>query len=250
MKKCTKCGEVKSLTEFNKQNGHRDGIRAECKKCLREYKHQYYIKKREKCIKKARQWAIENSGKTRQYIKKWRINNSERLSERNKKYRVEHHEQCLERNKKWRDENPEIFRRWYVEHPERVRKLAREYSIRVRSTPKGKLNANLSSSICRSLKSAKAGHHWEDIVGYTIDQLKKHIEKLFTPGMNWENYGMVWEIDHKIPIAVFNFDKPEHIDFRLCWSLKNLQPLDVSLNRRKSNKIDKSFQPALKLNIQ
>ena len=73
---------------------------------------------------------------------------------------------------------------------------------------------------------------------------RRALEKLFTVGMTWKNYGTVWEIDHKIPVAIFNFEKPEHIDFRLCWNLKNLQPLEKEKNRAKSAKIEEPFQPS------
>ncbi len=63
--------------------------------------------------------------------------------------------------------------------------------------------------------------------------------------MSWENYGTVWEIDHKIPIAAFNFERPEDIDFKKCWELKNLRPLEIYKNRSKQARIDKPFQPSL-----
>ena len=36
MKKCTKCGELKSLFEFSKHKRHRDGLRFRCKGCEAE----------------------------------------------------------------------------------------------------------------------------------------------------------------------------------------------------------------------
>jgi hypothetical protein len=87
------------------------------------------------------------------------------------------------------------------------------------------------------------------LVGYTIDQLKDHLEKLFTKEMTWDNYGIFWEIDHKVPIAVYNFEQPEDIDFKLCWSLKNLQPLECSKNRSKGDSVGKPFQPSLCMSI-
>jgi len=95
----------------------------------------------------------------------------------------------------------------------------------------------------------KAGRQWETLVNFTVDQLKQHLEKLFTPEMTWENYGTYWHIDHKIPIAVFNYEKPEDIDFRLCWSLKNLQPLEKIENIKKKDKLEKPFQPSLKIAV-
>lgn len=102
----------------------------------------------------------------------------------------------------------------------------------------------MSSGINKSLRNgAKSARHWESLVDFTIDQLKVHLEKLFLDGMTWQNYGK-WHIDHKVPIAVFNFSKPEHIDFKRCWSLKNLQPLWAHDNISKRAKITKAFQPS------
>lgn len=111
---------------------------------------------------------------------------------------------------------------------------------------KFRLNGNISAAISNSLKGRKNGKHWEDIVGYSLKQLKAHLEKQFTKGMTWENYGK-WHIDHEIPISVFNFTKPEHKDFKKCWTLKNLQPLWAKDNLSKNNKIEKHFQPSLLL---
>ena len=109
-----------------------------------------------------------------------------------------------------------------------------------------KLNINISLAIRKALGKNKNGRHWEDLVGYTLDSLKKHLEKLFTEGMNWNNYGD-WHIDHKIPKSVFNFAKPEHRDFKRCWDLKNLQPMWAHDNVTKNAKLDKPFQPSLLL---
>jgi len=109
------------------------------------------------------------------------------------------------------------------------------------------LNCNISSAINSSLKRKngnKNGNHWEGLVGYKAKQLKKHLEKLFTEGMTWDNYGK-WHVDHRIPIAVHNFTKPEHEDFKRCWALTNLQPMWAHDNLVKGAKITNCFQPSL-----
>ncbi len=73
----------------------------------------------------------------------------------------------------------------------------------------------------------------QELLKYTPEQLKQRMEYQFTPDMNWSNYGTYWEIDHKKPIAKFNVQTPPHIANALC----NLQPLPVSINRQKSDKI-------------
>jgi hypothetical protein len=84
-------------------------------------------------------------------------------------------------------------------------------------------------------------------VNYTLKDLKKYLEKSFLPGMSWENYGQ-WHVDHRVPLSVFNFEKPEDNDFKRCWALSNLQPLWSIENIKKNNKLDKHFQPSLVFN--
>jgi hypothetical protein len=76
-----------------------------------------------------------------------------------------------------------------------------------------------------------------------------HLEKLFTPEMSWENYGTYWSIDHKAPVAVFNFEKPTDVEFRLCWSIKNLQPLEKIANIKKGKKVDEEFLSQLRASM-
>ena len=103
-----------------------------------------------------------------------------------------------------------------------------------------KLSRAIRGGIIKSLKSgSKAGRHWEVLVGYTRDEAKTHLEKRFSTGMTWENHGTCWHIDHILPIAAFNFERPEDIDFKRCWSLKNLQPLYAKDNMSKGAKYNK-----------
>lgn len=99
-----------------------------------------------------------------------------------------------------------------------------------------------------SLRGTKNDHKWQDLVGYSIDDLRRYIEKQFKKGMSWERFlaGEI-HIDHKIPVSAFNFTKPEDIDFKKCWALSNLQPMWAEDNLRKNAKLEKHFQPALLL---
>ena len=117
-------------------------------------------------------------------------------------------------------------------------------NIRTKKDKKYRLTERVRLRIRQSLNGAKNGKSWNKLVGYNIDDLKKHIEKQFHDGMSWDNYGD-WHIDHKIPIAVFNFTKPEHIDFKRCWALKNLQPMWAKDNISKGATIKTHFQPSL-----
>jgi hypothetical protein len=42
MKKCTRCNEEKELTDFGKQIGGANGLKAWCKRCCLDYKKEHY----------------------------------------------------------------------------------------------------------------------------------------------------------------------------------------------------------------
>ena len=87
-----------------------------------------------------------------------------------------------------------------------------------------KLNARITTLIGLALRGQKAGRSWQTLVGYTLDDLRAHLESQFAPGMSWENIGE-WHIDHRRPRSSFSFADHTDPQFLECWSLANLQPL-------------------------
>ena len=75
----------------------------------------------------------------------------------------------------------------------------------------------------------------EAFTGYTVAELKKHLEKQFTKGMNWEKF-MAGEIhiDHIIPLS--SFDRTNEDEVKAAWQLSNLRPLWAKDNIRKAAK--------------
>lgn len=117
------------------------------------------------------------------------------------------------------------------------RKLCKQKS---RENPQYRLNSSISRSINRGLTGQKNNRHWEDLVGYNLDELKEHLEKRFCIGMDWNNYGF-WHIDHIIPQSFFKFDNSDDVEFKMCWRLENLQPLWAKENMLKSNSLSRVF---------
>lgn len=242
MKRCPKCGELKNDVDFRNAKNRADGLRTWCKRC----DNLALLK-----------WQKANPDKCKARRKKYYENNKEEISKRVKPKNHERYEKNKERilalNKEWRIKNKdrmrELLKKWRETNPEKAREKGRADASKRLSTPKGKLNNNIKWRIWHSLHGEKAGRRWESLVGYTLDDLNKHLEKQFKPGMTWDNYGNYWHIDHIIPIAVFNFKTPEDIDFKRCWALENLQPLEAKENMRKNAKFDGDFQPSLPLAI-
>ena len=82
----------------------------------------------------------------------------------------------------------------------------------------------------KSVKGTKTGRT-EELLGYTAEELKIHLELLFKDDMTWENQGE-WHIDHRIPASYFT-----SIDqIRECFALSNLKPEWGSWNMSKGNR--------------
>lgn len=192
-KYCKFCNTWKFESEFYKNHSSKDGLGTRCKLCSRQYD-------------------IENKERLKQYRKE--RSNTEQYKQYQRKYREEHKDELKQKDKERRQRCINILR-----ERDRLR------------YEKDKLNRRLSNSIYQSLKGAKTKRHWEDLVPYNLQQLREHLESQFTPEMNWNNYGTYWEIDHIIPQNTFNIIDENCVDFKICWSLINLRPLEKSLNR-------------------
>jgi hypothetical protein len=80
----------------------------------------------------------------------------------------------------------------------------------------------------RGQKSYSSSH---DALPYSAEELRRHLESMFTQAMSWENYGKVWEVDHIVPVTEFNLTRVD--EARACFALANLRPLPVAENRRR-----------------
>lgn len=111
--------------------------------------------------------------------------------------------------------------------------------------PIRKLKHHISGSIRTVLKSnnhVKGGKTF-DYLPYTAEELKSHLESLWEPWMNWDNYGenlkskrKTWHIDHIVQHNKFKYQKLGDLEFLECWSLKNLRPLEKYENARRKKK--------------
>ena len=103
-----------------------------------------------------------------------------------------------------------------------------------------KLRQIMKAAIGRALKrhdSSKLGNSINQILPYSIPELKQSLESKFQLGMTWDNYGLYgWHIDHIIPDSWFTYKSYQDIDFQKSWALENLQPMWAHDNLIKSNR--------------
>lgn len=175
--------------------------------------------------------------------------NKERLIAYQHEYNDKNKQKIKSRQKEYTARNKERKKAYNLVNKERIRENHTKWCAKQRKeNPMYRLHDNLTSLIGLSLKNGKNGRRTEDVLGYSIDILRKHLEKQFWDGMSWENYGE-WHIDHIVPLRAFNIKTVNDIDFKRAWVISNLQPLWAKDNLVKNGKLIRPFQPSLALAI-
>ncbi len=204
------------------------------KEYMKKYNKQYKKDNPEYYKKYMEEYRLKNKDKAKIYFKRYRLDNKDKLKILNHKYHLNN-----------KDERNTYGKQWYKGH----KKEKNEYfKNRFEKDLKFNLNSRMGCLIWQSLKNNKKGQHWENLVEYKLSNLIKRLKKTMPKDYTWQDYlkGKL-HIDHIIPKSVFNYTKPEHIDFKHCWALKNLKLLPGKENIKKSDNLDKPFQPALKI---
>jgi len=202
-KKCCKCKVTKLLICFGKLTNTRDGLRYDCKDCRKDYsdihKKEIKIKQHEFYEKNKTELLIKN--------KEYRKNNIDTINIQRKEYRSK--PEVKEHNNIWRNN-----------------KIKSDLRYRLRSLTQTRIKNCLKHN---KLKSTV------DYLGCDIEYLKYWLEFQFDKNMNWNNLGSYWEIDHILPVSIFNFEHENNIN--ICFHWTNLQPLEKIENRQKSDNL-------------
>lgn len=280
MIKCNKCGQEKSQDDFSKG-------RKVCKSCRKEYNkeyynsHQqkfktnnknYYLSKKEKLKSAALAYYYDNQEEIIQKRRDYRKNNLETVLETNRRYCLKHREKVTRANRAYRFRNKEridkLERIYILNNKEKIIKAKRLYRLKNKEKIRRKMNnyfnnrmktdtvfriRKLVSHSIRNFLKTNGGHKDGSCLkylNYTIQELKIHLESLFDPWMNWNNWGTykletwddndsqtwTWQIDHIIPHSSFKYTSMEDEEFKKCWALSNLRPLNSKANNLKGSK--------------
>lgn len=204
---CTRCHEPKraDLESFPPHKMGKYGLHSVCRPC----KKLEDAERRNRPEQLARQkaWRDANKDKVRAYNQAYR----------NAGYRSTDHVN------RWRKSNIDRVRR---EDARRAReRRATDPAFRLL----GRVRARLRSMI------DKKGKRTDQVLGFTSDDLRAHLERQFTKGMGWHNMGE-WHIDHIVPVASFTITSADDADFKACWALTNLRPMWADENRSKGDR--------------
>lgn len=225
MKYCISCTFKKPKAEFYKDKSAKDGLCSSCKSCQKKYQQKRYSEKKEHINNIRKKYYYDNIER-------------ERKKGRDKYIPVEDSEKECARCGKKVIVSAQANRWKYCDSCGKQKTLEKrriwEYKKR-QNNPTFRLNKNIGFMLWAGLKNKrKNSKSIKERLGYSIDELKEHLESQFKQGMNWDNYGE-WHVDHIQPRTAFNFETCDCHGFKKCWALSNLQPLWGLENIEKGN---------------
>lgn len=180
-------------------------------------------------LKKGTKWYYPNCNSCwSMLLNQYRERKKQKRLEKQRAYDQKHKLEKVATAKAWRAENIEKWREYSRDYIHNRRERDVVFALHDR----------ISTALYSQLKKNKNYKGVFDILGYSAEELKAHLESQFTGGMSWENMGE-WHIDHIIPKSFFVFAGTNDTEFRMCWRLENLQPLWAKDNLQKSNNIQK-----------
>lgn len=238
LKRCSGCGDAKSLDLFYRKHDTYDGLTSSCSDCVVKKQKVAKIKRsknyRNYLEKESRRIALIGLG-----LKKCIKCNIEKeantsfFSKNKKAYDGLHCvcKQCdlIRLNQKYK-QNPEpakAARKLYVEN-NKTKVYAAHMAWR-NSTNKNQLSHKVRRMIGKSIRNRgytkRSKTH--EILGCDWEFFKTHIERQFVKGMNWENMGEEIHIDHITPLSTAKTEEEvialnHFTNLRPMWAKDNM----------------------------
>ena len=201
---------------------------------------------KEKMREYQREWYHKHRKDNPVYSQKRKIRNKEWREKFGKDYREKNLNKLRSYDREWKHQ-------YKFKHPDKVKEKRRERYYRERKNPEwvkkhraymrsylskwrsgnNKISACLRTRMYMAMRYGKKCAGTSELIGISIVDLRKYLEKQFKQGMTWENYGE-WSIDHIIPLASFDLSTAE--EQKKAFHYTNLQPLWAKDNSSKGAK--------------
>ena len=249
-RECIDCGVTFPLSEYSVLKCSRcksgETIRGVCKACERQERSARSARRSPERRREQRALAAIKAGKT--YTPK---NSKAELAKKTTRLAKQNAKQAWDW---WFTQAPDDWMATYYEalgQPWRNPRLTNTERYRIRYAQDVEFNLNerirnqqrkkarrdgvaeiIRGAIRRNGRSPRV----EKLLGYSIAELKVHLERQFSKGMDWPRF-MAGEIhiDHIIPKK--EFDLQDDTQWRKCWCLSNLRPLWAKDNLEKRDRV-------------
>lgn len=256
--RCKVCGKEYSHSYYEKNSDRiKDNVKQYAKdnaEKVKEWHAEYYQENIVRMKAANKRWRQEHKEKKASDAKRWAKNNPEKVKESSKRWRKNNPEKRKAILKRYEEANPEkvaechlkSVKKWQSKNADKLKAKQRE---RYKTDPVYRNKMIVSSMVKRMIKAQggfKGGKSFLDYVDWTPEELWKHlVECMKQPGNEWmtpDNQGpynpethhlpgmRTWQLDHIIPQSDLPYDSMIHPNFKKCWALNNLRPLDAKQN--------------------
>lgn len=193
---CSKCKIDKTLNEYSKDKQKSDGLSCACKDCSRLDAKRKYLENKEYYYR--RNHNLTDEQKSRRRLREKNLSPEQR--HRKTQYNIQ-----------------------YIKS-------------RYHSDEKFNLSVKIRTRMNKALLGKNKSRPTMQLLGCSIEKLRKHLESQFQEGMNWDNHDYYgWHVDHIRPIASFDLTDPKQQ--AECFHYTNLQPLWMKDNLMKADNI-------------
>jgi len=261
MKICSKCNKNKKLEEFNKYKRSKDGKKSICKICQSEQSKLYYNKTSE--YQKSRKTDPSVLSPTAARIQEQKLlakNNQKKCNQCDKIKDISAFHKnpqrfdginsiCAEcrnynlrqkyvKNDNYSEKLKNKSQKYYYDNRKKCIKSSQEYKKTREKNDKLWL---IKKRVKRRIYDIMRKENWEktgekdQYIGCTYEELKRHLESQFLPGMTWDNNtANGWHLEHIIPMALAsNYDEAARLNH-----YTNLKPLWAKDNIKKGAKFN------------
>ena len=246
-RKCTKCGETKTVEEFAWKYRAKGKRHAACKVCKSAQAKRDYQDNREAVRAQQRQYREANREEINARNRQYREANREEINARQREHYEANREAVLARNREHYEANREAVRAQQRQYREANREEINAWNRQYYQTPEARALANAAANARNATEEGKLLnkirklHHkfykginlgrvttqrGEALVGCSRKDYRDHLASMFKDGMTHDNYGHgsdKWQIDHIIPIHAFKGEVEAHLQMIFWW--RNTQPL-------------------------
>lgn len=188
---------------------------------IRTLQRENHLKNRETRLARQREYYRENKQAHADSARRWVEANSEKLRSYQATYRKRNHVRLKE-----------YQQRYYQTHRER---RIRQQMEQDKANPNRRIASTLRKQLNRWVKKSSGRHSTNELLGCSFAEFRAWIESKFKRGMNWDNYGRLWHLDHIMPCCAFDLTRPEQV--KICFHFTNLQPLSARENLSKNRRI-------------
>jgi hypothetical protein len=121
-------------------------------------------------------------------------------------------------------------RLYKYEQKDKINATRRKYLKEKMKDPHERIKRSMKTLLLAKIKKNSSSTTY---FGTSMDLIFKWLEFNFTKDINWENYGKYWQIDHTIPVNLWDMENNNEV--LLCFNWKNLMPLQKMMNLRKAS---------------